>query len=297
MIRSMTGFAALTRDDGQASIGVTIRSVNHRYLDVQVRIPQGLSSLETGLRGLIQRRISRGRVELAVSVQSRQVLAPEVELNEELVRRLAGAVERARALGFVEGALGPGDLLKLPMAVLIREPAPDAASAAAGDVRAAVEAAVIAAVTELDAMRAGEGAHLKADLDRRRAVLAALVERIAAAAEEGRAGIVERLTNRVAELAASLDVDQGAIAQEIVRTAARSDISEETVRFRAHLAQWASLLEGDEPCGRKLDFLLQEMNREVNTIGSKADGPEISALIVEAKAELEKAREQVQNVE
>jgi len=297
MIRSMTGFAALTRDDEQASIGVTIRSVNHRYLDVQVRIPQGLSSLETRLRGLIQRHLSRGHVELAVSVQARQVLAPEVELNEELVRRLAGAMERARALGFVDGALGPGDLLKLPMALLIREPAPDAASTAAGELRSAVEGAVTAAVTELDAMRVSEGAHLKADLDRRRASLAALIERIAAAAEQGRAGMAARLAARVAELAASLEVDQGAIAQEIVRTAARSDISEETVRFRAHLAQWATVVEGGEPCGRKLDFLLQEMNREVNTIGSKADGPDVSELIIEAKAELEKTREQVQNVE
>jgi uncharacterized protein (TIGR00255 family) len=101
----------------------------------------------------------------------------------------------------------------------------------------------------------------------------------------------------VRELTGGLECDQTAIAQEIVRVAARSDISEETARFRAHLSQWQGLVEGDEPCGRKLDFLLQEMNREVNTIGSKADGTSVPALIIEAKAELEKMREQVQNVE
>ena len=106
-----------------------------------------------------------------------------------------------------------------------------------------------------------------------------------------------RLRDRVAEISAELPVDQAMLAQEIVRAASRSDISEEVTRFRAHLAHWAALAEGPEPCGRKLDFLLQEMNREINTIGSKADGIHVSELIINAKAELEKMREQVQNVE
>jgi uncharacterized protein (TIGR00255 family) len=106
-----------------------------------------------------------------------------------------------------------------------------------------------------------------------------------------------RLHDRVAEISAELPVDQAMLAQEIVRAAARSDISEEVTRFRAHLAHWAALADAPEPCGRKLDFLLQEMNREINTIGSKADGMNVSELIITAKAELEKMREQVQNVE
>lgn len=297
MIRSMTGFASLTRDSDAASIGVTIRAVNHRYLDVQVRVPSGLASLETGLRALIQRHLSRGRLELAVAVQPRQPAAPEVELNEALVRRVAGALERARGLGLVEGALHPGDLLRLPQALIVREAAPDPASAIAADLGLAVEAAVTEAVAALDTMRVSEGEHLKSDLDRRRAALAVMIDRIQAAAESGREALEARLAERVKELSADLLVDRAVVAQEIVRTAARSDISEETVRFRAHLAQWRVLVEGDEPCGRKLDFLLQEMNREVNTIGAKADGAGVSGLIIEVKAELEKMREQVQNVE
>ena len=126
--------------------------------------------------------------------------------------------------------------------------------------------------------------------------LALVIERLPLP-EEGRAAVEARLHDRVAEISAELPVDQAMLAQEIVRAAARSDISEEVTRFRAHLAHWAALADGPEPCGRKLDFLLQEMNREINTIGSKADGVHISELIITAKAELEKMREQVQNVE
>jgi uncharacterized protein (TIGR00255 family) len=297
MIRSMTGFASLSHDDDLAAIGVTVRSVNHRYLDVQVRMPQSLSVLESRVRALIQRHASRGRVELAISVQWRQPAGAEVELNEDLVRRLAAAFDRARSLGIIEGALQPGDLLRLPQALVIHDQGQDAASLEAAGLAPAIDAAVGAAMADLDAMRLAEGEHTKADLDRRWALLSGWIGRIEAAAARGRAGLEERLAARVRELSTGVEVEQAAIAQEIVRVAARSDISEETARFRAHLAQWQGLVEGEEPCGRKLDFLVQEMNREVNTIGSKSDGPDVPELIIEAKAELEKMREQVQNVE
>ena len=138
---------------------------------------------------------------------------------------------------------------------------------------------------------------MRADLDQRRILVADIVERIAVAADEGRQALEQRLAERVQQLRADLQADETAVAQEIVRTAARSDISEEVARFRGHVAHWTSLADGAEPCGRKLDFLLQEMNREVNTMGSKADGLRVSELIIAAKAELEKMREQVQNVE
>ena len=127
--------------------------------------------------------------------------------------------------------------------------------------------------------------------------VADLVERIAVASDEGRAGMEERLRERVRELRTELQADETVVAQEIVRQASRSDISEEIARFRGHVSHWVTLADSAEPCGRKLDFLLQEMNREVNTMGSKADGLRVSELIIAAKAELEKMREQVQNVE
>ena len=146
-------------------------------------------------------------------------------------------------------------------------------------------------------MRVHEGGLLRADLDGRKTAVLAAVEGVAARAAEGEALLRERLAKRVNELSVELATDPTAVAQEVVRFAARSDISEEVVRFRAHVQQWTSLSDGPEPCGRKLDFLLQEMNREVNTIGSKADGQGIAEAIIGIKAELEKMREQVQNVE
>jgi uncharacterized protein (TIGR00255 family) len=188
-------------------------------------------------------------------------------------------------------------LLRLPHAITIREqPAtPDAGATEA--IAQAVDQAVQDALTELGRMRVHEGHQLQRDLDGRRQAMAELIERIAAAAAAGQHSLQERLAQRVSELTSDLPLDRASVAQEIVRLVSRSDISEEITRFRAHVVHWSALTDAPEPCGRKLDFLLQEMNREINTIGSKADGNAASELVVTAKAELEKMREQVQNVE
>jgi uncharacterized protein (TIGR00255 family) len=297
MITSMTGFAALTREDDAATVSVTVRAVNHRFLDVQVRLPQSLADREARLRALVQQAIARGRVELGVSVQLRQAAVPTVELNEPFVVALETALEHARLRGVVAGHLTPGDLLRLPHAITIRDQ-PAVSPEQAGDgVGALVDLAVEAALAELGRMRVHEGDQLRRDLDSRREGLGVLITRIAEAAASGQQALEARLAARVAELTGDLPLDRVAVAQEIVRLVARSDISEEITRFRAHLVHWASLSDAPEACGRKLDFLLQEMNREINTIGSKADGAGVSELIVSAKAELERMREQVQNVE
>jgi uncharacterized protein (TIGR00255 family) len=293
MIKSMTGFASLTHEDEHGVVGVTVRAVNHRYLDVQLRIPSSLSDRESDLRARVQRHVARGRVELSVSLQPRQNPVPLVELNAPFVAALHSALAIARQQGLVEGALSPGDLLRLPHAVTIREESGELTP----DLAASIEGAVERALADLDGMRRHEGQHLRADFAARRTLLDDLIERLAAAAADGRAALEGRLRDRVRELAADLQADQAAIAQEIVRAAGRSDISEEVTRFKAHLAHWDALADGPEPCGRKLDFLLQEMNREINTIGAKADGVAVTELIVDAKAELEKMREQAQNVE
>jgi uncharacterized protein (TIGR00255 family) len=297
MMRSMTGFASLTQEDEQATIGITIRSVNHRFLDLQLRVPQFLGELESRVRGLLQKRLSRGRVELAVSVHLRTTTSPSVEINAEFVKALAGALDDAREQGLVSGALTPGDLLRLPQAVTIRERSTDLDPTREAELVSTVEATVERAIAELEEMRLREGDHLRADLEARRQSLITLIEGLADAADAGRSALESRLHDRVQEIGQQVPVDEAMIAQEIVRTAARSDISEEVTRFRAHLAHWQALVDGDEPCGRKLDFLLQEMNREVNTFGAKADGVGVSELVINAKAELEKMREQVQNVE
>jgi uncharacterized protein (TIGR00255 family) len=293
----MTGFASLTHEDERATIGITIRAVNHRFLDVQLRIPSSLGDLEPRVRGLLQKRLARGRIELAITVQLRIASAPMVELNADFTTALVSVLAEARDRGLVSGTLTPGDLLRLPQAITIRDRAPEIDPVVEAQLAASVEAALEQALADLDAMRIREGEHLRVDLDARRQMLGQVIAQLAAAADEGRGGFEARLRERLREISFELPVDQAMIAQEIVRAASRSDISEEVTRFHAHLAHWEALANADEPCGRKLDFLLQEMNREVNTIGAKADGLRVSELIITAKAELEKMREQVQNVE
>lgn len=296
MITSMTGFAAVTREDDTAVVSVTIRALNHRHLDLQLRAPQSLGAIEPDIRSVVSKGIVRGRVEVSISVQTRRTPEIGVELNEGFARALDAALDKARERHLVSGTLTPGDLLRLPQAITITEKTPDDEAVAAALVASAKEA-VAAAVLDLQRMRATEGEHLRLDLDARRALVADLVERITVAADEGRIALEQRLSERVAQIRQEHAADETMVAQEIVKWAARSDISEEVARFRGHVSHWQTLADSPEPCGRKLDFLLQEMNREVNTMGSKADGLRVSELVIAAKAELEKMREQVQNVE
>jgi uncharacterized protein (TIGR00255 family) len=294
MIKSMTGFASVSADEPSAVIAVTIRGVNHRFLDLQLRAPSSLGAIEGRLRSLVQQKIARGRIELSISVQSRKQSIVDVEVNEQVIAALAAAFERLRERGLVQSAPDAGDILRFPQAIAVREREDQADDTA---VAPAVEAAVAAALAELDRMRAVEGEHLRVELDNRREQLRELFEKAAAAAASGADALKTRLQERVAQLRADAVIEDSTIAQEIVRFANRSDITEEAVRFHAHLEHWRLLSDGPEPCGRKLDFLLQEMNREVNTLGAKAEGPGVPELIVSLKAELEKMREQVQNVE
>jgi uncharacterized protein (TIGR00255 family) len=296
MIKSMTGFASLTRDDELATITVTIKAVNHRFLDLQLRLPSALAPAETRIRSLVQSRVSRGRVEITVSIQQRRSAPVEIELNEPFLDGLKIALERARERGYVDGRIGAADLLRFPQALSIREKAEDDSGDAAL-LTSRVEEAIGAALEELDVMRVREGGYLKTDLDTRRQRLGDLFTQVAAAADDGLSGLQARLLERVRELRAEALADEAMVAQEIAKFVGRSDITEEVVRFRGHLEHWQTLTESAEPCGRKLDFLLQEMNREVNTAGSKAEGPSVSEIIVTLKADLEKMREQVQNVE
>ena len=295
MIKSMTGFASLTRDDELATITVTVKAVNHRFLDLQLRLPPSLAAAESRIRSLAQTRVARGRLEISVSLQQRRAAGVEIELNEPFLDALKAALERARERGYLDGQLSTTDLLRFPQAMTIREKAED--SSEESPVVARVEEAIAAALDDLDVMRVREGGYLRADLDARRVRLGGLFDQVARAADAGLAGLQARLAERVRELRADALADEATVAQEIAKFVGRSDITEEVVRFRGHLEHWQALTESPEPCGRKLDFLLQEMNREVNTAGSKAEGPAVSEIIVALKADLEKMREQVQNVE
>ena len=230
---------------------------------------------------------------LAVRRRSRPPV--EVEVDEELIAALVEVAARPDVKRATGGHWTVGDLLGFPQVVTVAERTAELADDP--DVETAVTNAVAEALGELDRMRTNEGAHLRADLDERLVALGRLIDRIEQGAGDGAEALGQRLAARLAEIGPDVRADQAALAQEVVRFVARSDIHEELTRLRAHVSHWAALADASEPCGRKLDFLLQEMNREVNTVGSKADGHETSGLVVAAKAELEKLREQTQNVE
>ncbi len=295
MLKSMTGFASLAHDDERVSLTVTVRSVNHRHLDAHVRVPPAFAELERDLRGLVQQHVARGRVELTLTAQVKIDSPVEVDLNERLAEALVAAAEQARQRGWLGSGLTAGDLLRFPQAVTVRELPADRDAWQA--VCASVVEAVGAALRDLDHMRRREGEFLHTDLAERAAAVGTLVERIVADAETGAAALRERLQARVGDLGGAVPAEPELVAQEIVKWAARSDIHEEVARMRGHLEHLAELTAGPGPCGRKLDFLVQEMNREINTMGSKAEGRETGALVVAAKAEIERLREQIQNVE
>lgn len=290
----MTGFASVSRETDGVSVGVTVKSVNHRFLDMQIKAPSALAGLEGRIKSLIQQRLTRGRVEIALSCDDTTEPTREVSLNEALVSQVQTVVDAARAKGLVSGSLTASDLLRIPHALEIRltsaADVPEAASAI-------VEAAVTEALDALVVMRETEGGFLAADLDRRVQTLLTFVDTVEAGAAAGQSALEARLRERLAAMPADLQGDPVALSQELVRYVARSDVHEEISRMRGHVEHWRALADGPEPCGRKLDFLVQEMNREINTIGSKAEGLAVTELVVSAKAELERVKEQVQNVE
>jgi uncharacterized protein (TIGR00255 family) len=297
VIRSMTGFAAISREEGGQRVNVTVKSVNHRFLDVQVKASSLVAAIEGRLRSHLQQRLTRGRVELTIGLEFTAPPPREVVLDEALLARVSEAMEAARAKGLVTTGLSASDALRIPQILDIRSRAADGTATLADDAAALVDRVVGEAIDALVTMRETEGRFLAADLDARVATLLEFVAELERLAQDGQHQLAARLRERLAALPADLAGDPQTMAQEVVRFVARSDVDEEIVRLRGHVEHWRALSAGLEPCGRKLDFLVQEMNREINTIGSKAEGARATEVVIAAKAELERVREQIQNVE
>jgi uncharacterized protein (TIGR00255 family) len=297
VIRSMTGFASVGRDDGTARVGVTVKSVNHRFLDVALKAPPLLAGLESRLRAIVGQRVARGRIEVSISLDLVDTPTREVVLDEALLERIARTMEAARAKGLVTGTISASDVVRLPQVLEIRARADSTPTSIPESVAGLVEAALADAVDAVVVMRETEGRFLGQDLETRLTGLAAAVADVEREARAGQAAFEARLRDRLASLPSDLAADSSLLAQEVVRFVARSDIDEEIVRLRGHFEHWRALSAGPEPCGRKLDFLVQEMNREINTVGSKAEGTRAPEIVIDAKAELERVREQVQTVE
>ena len=291
MIRSMTGFGAGRAAQGGEELDVEARSVNHKFCEVKVRLPRELSALETEIARLVKERLARGGVEIAVRrAPGRGTVAPRVDV--------ALAEEYARAFGEIRARLGlPGavalaDVIGAEGVVTLEERAVDLEAA-----RAAATAALGQALSALVGMRRREGEALERDVEGRLAQMEELVSRVEALAPQSIEHYRTRLNERIQEVMRGFTPDPARLAQEVALFADRMDVAEEITRLRSHLAQTRALLAGTEPAGRKMEFMVQEMHREANTIGSKSQSAEIATLVVALKAEIERLREQVQNVE
>lgn len=294
MIRSMTGYGRAESTGARTILTVECKSVNHRHLDVSLKLPRVLVAFEADARRLIQASVQRGRVDVSTTVTTAEgtVLNP-LTVNVAQAREYADAARRlSEALDLSDGP-SLGWVMGQP-GVLTRE---EQVALSADEAWPLLEKALAGALAMMVERRETEGAALARELTGLRAVLTDHVDAIARrvpAAVERRAA---RLTERMRAMLDGAELDQARLAAEVAVWADRTDVSEELARLRAHLTQLAALLDGDEPVGRTLDFLIQEINREVNTIGSKADDLEISQAVIAAKATLEKMREQVQNIE
>ena len=296
MIRSMTGFGRAGFAVPDARFDVEVRSVNHRFLDARVRLPKLLAAHESDVRAAIQRRFERGKVDLTVASASGEAKPTKLEVDLGAAQQYLRAAAALRASEGVSGELSVTSLLSLPGVARFSEPELPAA-----ELREGLFAALEEALEALDAMRAAEGAALERDL-------LARLERVIELGDflEQRSGLVqqavrERLRKRAQQLEQETGLlDAARLHQEVVFAADRMDVNEELVRMRSHVAQFREILAGAgprSPVGRRLDFLLQEFGREANTIGSKASDAPIAHQIVEMKTEIERMREQVQNVE
>jgi uncharacterized protein (TIGR00255 family) len=292
----MTGFAAVSRSDATHTLHLTLKSVNHRFLDLAIKAPSSFAALDARIRSAVSERLARGRVEVTVVVESTLPPEREVVVDHRLVERVEAAISSLRERGAVAGALTVSDILHIPHAVDVR-PATPFSSGPAPAVADLALAAIDDAVSALIVMRETEGRLVEADLTDRLATMERLVGVVESAAREGQRHLENRLRERLEVLPADLRGEPGSIAREIVRFVSRSDIDEEVVRLRSHIEHWRGLVSAPEPCGRQLDFLVQEMNREVNTIGSKVEHISATDTVIAAKAELERIREQIQNVE
>lgn len=291
MLRSMTGFGTGRSVVGDEEIVVELKSVNHKFCEVKARLPRELASLETHLVRRIKDRVARGSFDVTVKRSRGSTgLVPVVDAQLAKEYRRAFA-ELSSATGLAD-TTSVRELAALPNVLRLEEPQVDVSK-----LTEALDQALEKGLEALEAMRVVEGKAIGADLLGRldlveRSVLE--VEKVAPLSiDEYR----KRLSERIAQLTQGMTVDPQRLAQEVAFFAERCDVAEELTRLKSHFAQFRALCEANEPAGRKLDFLVQEMHREVNTTGSKSASATITALVVQLKAELERVREQVQNVE
>jgi uncharacterized protein (TIGR00255 family) len=296
-LRSMTGYAQAHAVENGWSLRVSLRSVNHRFLDLHLRVPEGFEPLEPVMRKIVREHLRRGHVDLTVQYELAGPAA--VGVNQEVAAAYMRAVTELREKFAMRNEPDLAGILRLPGVIGLP-------SASMEDGMERLEKAVAKCLSEalekLDRMREQEAGHLREEMSARLAAMEKLVDRLEKLAERVRPAFAKRLETRLQELLGEGQIDPTRLAQEAAIAAERSDVAEELARLRSHVQQFGSLLSGAADVGKKMDFLLQEMQREANTTlsktpGSEAEGLEMTQIGLELKSEVEKLREQVQNIE
>ena len=292
MIKSMTGYGSAKGSVEGLSITVELKSVNNRYLDASVRLPRSFLFAEEAIKSAVQKHISRGKVDVFVTVDSSETADVSVKINEPLLR---GYLEALRRIADDYGL--PDDVTALAVSRF-----PEVLTVEKKDLDAEAISAGITAITEqalrdFDAMRLREGEKLRDDVLGRLQTIDALVAKVEAESPKTVADYRARLEAKMAEVLGSAGIDESRILTEAAIFADHIAVDEETVRLRSHMSQLRTMIGGNSPTGRKIDFLIQEFNREANTIGSECQNSEIAHVVVDLKSEIEKIREQIQNIE
>ena len=292
MVKSMTGYGRARETLNGRDITVEVRSVNNRYLDCTVKMPRTYIFAEDAIKARVQKAISRGKVDVFVSIDTSGADVSVVTVNEALARSYYDALRQLKTSLQLEGEITPMALARFPDVLSVSKAEEDLESVAA-DICQVLDEALCA----YNEMRAVEGVRLAEDIAGRVTTIESVVTKVEERSPQTVAEYRARLTNKMNEVLQSTTIDESRILTEAAIFADKVAVDEETVRLRSHIAQLRSMLQGAEPVGRKLDFLIQEVNRECNTIGSKCNDLTIAQDVVNMKAEVEKIREQVQNIE
>lgn len=287
MTRSMTGFSRQDHSAPWGELAVELRAVNHRYLEMSLRLPEELRSLDPGIRALIGKKLSRGKIDVSVKLATTRAAEESINLNNELVDQLVSTTEQLSSrLG--GGALRPMDVLRWPGVVL--EPVKDVDS-----IQAAALTLIEQALTDLVASRESEGERLEQMLQERCTTITELVRATRERLPLIRQNIQDKLRGRLRDL--DVSADEGRLETEIALLLNKADVDEELDRLDSHVTEATNILASNKPVGRRLDFLMQEFNREANTLGSKSQDAETTKTAMELKVLIEQMREQVQNIE
>ena len=292
MVKSMTGYGRAREMRGGRDITVEVRSVNNRYLDCTVKMPRAYIFAEDAIKTRVQQAISRGKVDVFVTIDTSGTDVAVVQVNEGLAKGYYDALTRLKETFSLSGDITPEVLAKFPDVLTVTKAEEDV-EAIAADICAVLEEAL----TAYNAMRTVEGEKLSQDVSTRVDTIEATVGRVEAQSPQTVEAYRQRLEAKMQEVLQSTTIDESRIITEAAIFADKVAVDEETVRLHSHIAQLRDMLQSSEPVGRKLDFLIQEVNRECNTIGSKCNDLNVARDVVNMKAEVEKIREQVQNME